>query len=87
MLRPARTFLFALLVLLAVNPAFAKTSATGLQPGDLPCPGNRGESVEAAGGAVTAPSPGNESANPRVTGKALRQRWKALLPGTLKSAT
>lgn len=87
MFRLVLTLLIAFTVLLAATSVVAKTSASGLQPADLPCPGNRNESIEANGGAATHPAPSNDAANPRAAGKAARQRWKALLPGTLKSAT
>lgn len=86
MLRLALSFLFVLCVVVASSAVAAKTAVSGLQPPELPCPTNRGDSLEYA-------APGSDTnaaaaAISRSVQKAQqRQRWKALLPGTLKSAT
>lgn len=89
MFRPALSFLIALCALLASATVAAKTSISSLQPAELPCPANRSEGL-GSGSAATTPSTsstGGETVITRSGSKAARQRWKALLPGTLKSAT
>lgn len=88
MFRPALSFLIALSALLASTTLAAKTSVSSLQQPELPCPANRGDAIESGASAAGANAPA--SATPvisRGANKAARQRWKALLPGTLKSAT
>ncbi|MBL0028808.1 MAG: hypothetical protein IPO95_06995 [Rhodanobacteraceae bacterium] len=89
MFRPALSFVFASLALLASATVVAKTSVSSLQQSELPCPSNRSDAVELgepAAAAATAPAVGNTVVT-KPSNKAARQRWKALLPGTLKSAS
>lgn len=89
MFRPAPSLLIALCALLASATVAAKTSVASLQPAELPCPSNRSEGLgtDAPASAPTTSSTTGETTLPRSGAKAARQRWKALLPGTLKSAT
>ena len=87
MFRPALSFLIALSALLASTTLAAKTSVSSLQQPELPCPANRSDAIESgAPASATAPAAATPVIS-RGASKAARQRWKALLPGTLKSAT
>ena len=82
-------FVFALVALSASASAVAKTSISSLQQNEMPCPVNN---TETAVSGVGAPTPGAAqsavTATPgKVSNRSARQRWKALLPGTLKSAS
>lgn len=73
-------------LLLALG-ASAKTSVGTTAPTELPCPSNRTESPESAPGALPLPSPGMTDPAIKPGNRASRQRWKALLPGSIKAIT
>lgn len=90
MFRPALSFLIALSALLVSATVTAKTSVSSLQQSELPCPANRDDARDLGETATIPPattsSGGSSAATKSGANKASRQRWKALLPGTLKSA-
>jgi hypothetical protein len=89
MFRPALSFLIALSALLVSATVTAKTSVSSLQQPELPCPTNRTDAADLGDAASIAPATttSGSSAVTKSSNKAARQRWKALLPGTLKSTT
>ncbi|MBK6434902.1 MAG: hypothetical protein IPF83_02875 [Rhodanobacteraceae bacterium] len=88
MFRPALSFVFALIALLVSATAVARTSVSGLQQSELPCPSNRSDAPDLGEPAATAAAPAvSGTAGSKPSNKATRQRWKALLPGTLTSAS
>lgn len=89
MFRPALSFVF-LAALAASAAVSAKTSIPSLQANEMPCPANSNEAPTAGAPATSAPTtPASNEAtvSPRSESRAARQRWKALLPGTLKSTS
>lgn len=89
MSRPALSFLIALSALLVSATVTAKTSVSSLQQPELPCPANRNDANDLGDAAAVAPAATTPSSSSvtKSSNKAARQRWKALLPGTLKSTT
>ncbi|HRG15146.1 MAG TPA: hypothetical protein PLB00_04075 [Pseudomonadota bacterium] len=90
MFRPALSFLIALSALLVSATVTAKTSVSSLQQPELPCPANRNDAGDLGEAATIAPAtttPGSSAVTKSGASKASRQRWKALLPGTLKSTS
>jgi hypothetical protein len=89
MFRPALSIVFV--AALAASAAVgAKTSIPSLQQNEIPCPANNVETSSAgapASAAPTAPAAAESTATTRSDSRAARQRWKALVPGTLKSTS
>ena len=80
---------FAVVALSASASVTAKTSISSLQQNEMPCPVNNAEPDASGVGASTpviAPAPVTTSPV-KLSNRSARQRWKALLPGTLKSAS
>ena len=82
-------FVIALVALFASASVAAKTSISSLQQNEMPCPVNNADTVI---GGVGAPTPAAAesavtTAPVKVSNRSARQRWKALLPGTMKSAS
>lgn len=87
MFRPA-LLVFALVALSASASVAAKTSISSLQQNEMPCPANSAEASVGGGASTPAASPAAVSSTPtKISNRSARQRWKALLPGTLKSTS
>ena len=78
-------FLFALV---ASTSAMAKASISSLNQPELPCPGS---AIEAGNSAAIEPgllvAPAAVPAPVKITQRTTRNRWKALLPGSLKASS
>lgn len=83
-------FLAVLLASIALStPVVAKTSISSLAQAELPCPG--AQQAESGNAAALEPSlvvtPVLMPATPaKPNTRAARSRWKALLPGSIKSS-
>lgn len=89
MVRPALSFVF-FAALAASAAVSAKTSIPSLQANEMPCPANSVEAPATGAPAISptaTPATNDAAASTRSESRAARQRWKALLPGTLKSTS
>lgn len=87
MFRPALPFVMALVALSLCTEVCARASVANGPTPELPCPTTEEASGGQAAPATPVTSPAVETPAAKPSNKASRQRWKVLLPGTLKSVS